>query len=263
MNHVARSWIVLGCTLGVVLVAVLAARAIQSRVAPVGDAPGIAVLELYTSEGCSSCPPAEDVLGHYVRDAREKHLRIYPLEFHVDTWNQPAFTDPFSDAKYTERQEAYFKAGITRQVYTPQLIVNGTRGEIGSDNEAVQARTDEALRVAALTSLTMSLQHSGNQLTVDVSVSSRPASSKLIVALAERGIVHRIPKGENEGRTLHHENVVRSYNALELTQLHTSVQLEIPHDAVLSNCSVIAYVQNDKLSVLGATEAAIPAASVP
>jgi hypothetical protein len=263
MNHVIRSWIVLGCTLAVVLAVVLGARAIQSRVAPIGDSAAVVVLELYTSEGCSSCPPAEDVLGHYVKDATEKHLRVYPLEFHVDTWNQPAFTDPFSDAKYRERQEAYYKAGITREVFTPQLIVNGVKSEIGSDNEAVQARTDEALRTAAMTELSVSVRHTSAQLNADVILSSLPPKVVLNVALVERGIVHHIPKGENEGRTLHHENVVRAYKSLELTQPHASVQLDIPHDVVLSNCSVIAYVQNAKLSVLGASEAAIPAASTP
>jgi hypothetical protein len=85
----------------------------------------------------------------------------------------------------------------------------------------------------------------------------------LNVALVESGIVSHVAKGENEGRTLHHENLVRAFNTEEITQVHKTVKLAIPHDAVTSNCSLIAYVQDSKLTVLGAIDAPLPADSRP
>jgi len=259
MNDIARSWVIMCSTVAVVVAATLGSRALQNRPAETPRGNGIAVLELYTSEGCSSCPAADDLLGLIVRQSRADHSRIYPLEFHVDTWNQPTFSDPFSEARFRERQESYYNAKITREVFTPQMIINGTRSEIGSDSQAVRAKIEQATREPLFSEVTLAVTRSDQELVAEATLSAIPAGGVLNVVLVERGLVHEIPKGENAGRTLHHENVVRSFVSTPLAQPKASVKLPIPPGAILSNCSVIAYVQNAKLSVLGAAEASLPA----
>src|SRR4051812_37227565 len=93
--------------------------------APAGAIPGIAVVELFTSEGCSSCPPADELLSRLVASAAKDGRRVYPIAFHVDYWNSLGHPDPFSAKAYSERQRAYAAAMRSKQVYTPQMIVNG------------------------------------------------------------------------------------------------------------------------------------------
>ncbi|MEL7087271.1 MAG: DUF1223 domain-containing protein, partial [Planctomycetota bacterium] len=98
---------------------------------PIHNTP-FAVVELFTSEGCSSCPPAEAVLNRLDRDARQGHQRIFTLAFHVDYWNRLGWTDPFSDRAYSDRQRDYAVTLRERSIYTPQMVVNGTTGFVGS-----------------------------------------------------------------------------------------------------------------------------------
>ena len=84
-----------------------------------------AVLELFTSEGCSSCPPADRLLSEMVQQARSSNPRIIPLEFHVDYWNYLGWVDPFSERRFSQRQREYGQAFQSSTVYTPQVIVNG------------------------------------------------------------------------------------------------------------------------------------------
>jgi hypothetical protein len=263
MRHHWRLPLIL-CLTGVAALAITA-YAIQKRTAPhIAARPdSVVVLELFTSEGCSSCPPADDLLSQIAREARESHSRVYPLAFHVDSWNQANWSDPFSSAEYTRREEAYLKAGISDGMYTPQMIVNGAKVAIGSDGPAVRALMSAAQQTSAPIELTLSVQRVADDLTASVDLSSASAGSSLNIAVVERGLVNSVPKGENAGRTLRHENVVRAYKTVEVGQSHATVNLAIPHNVVTGNCSVIAYVQNAKLTVLGATDVQLPASFPP
>jgi hypothetical protein len=102
--------------------------------APAPAAPGFAVVELFTSEGCSSCPPADQVLADVSHGAG-----VYALEYHVDYWNSLGCRDPYSAAAYSDRQRAYADALGEDQVYTPQMIVNGTNAFVGSNRQRAEA----------------------------------------------------------------------------------------------------------------------------
>ena len=95
-----------------------------------------AVVELFTSEGCSSCPPADNLLGEIVKDAQKGQQRVYCLSFHVDYWNSLGWRDPYSDPAFSRRQREYARAFESVQVYTPQMVVNGSTGFVGSDRTA-------------------------------------------------------------------------------------------------------------------------------
>ena len=102
-----------------------------------GPGAPFAVVELFTSEGCSSCPPADAFLADLIETARESGQRVFGLAFHVDYWNYIGWTDPFSSSDWSDRQRRYAHALEARQIYTPQLVVNGRRHGVGSDEKKV------------------------------------------------------------------------------------------------------------------------------
>src|SRR5664279_1257987 len=103
---------------------------------------GFAILELFTSEGCSSCPAAEDVFAEI---ARENNKDVYILEFHVDYWDNLGWKDPFSNAVYSDRQRQYARFLALQSIYTPQAIVNGSTELVGSDKARLQKIIEEEL----------------------------------------------------------------------------------------------------------------------
>ena len=106
---------------------------------------GFAVVELFTSEGCSSCPPADKLLGQIDERARADGSRVFPLAFHVDYWNHLGWTDPFSSEASSNRQRDYGRALHLESIYTPQMIVNGEREFVGSNGEIAEKAVSEAL----------------------------------------------------------------------------------------------------------------------
>jgi hypothetical protein len=106
------------------------------------------LVELFTSEGCSSCPPADALLAELVKGDATPDVRIIPLELHVDYWNRQGWADPFSSAKFTERQEGYARALRVEQIYTPQMIVDGTTQVVGSDRDAARRAISAAAATA-------------------------------------------------------------------------------------------------------------------
>src|SRR5579862_6970255 len=95
------------------------------------DAHRTVVVELFTSEGCSSCPPADELLGHLRQDLSAKNIQVIPLGFHVDYWNSQGWKDRFSSASFTQRQEQYAKSLKVDGPYTPQMVVDGTSEFVG------------------------------------------------------------------------------------------------------------------------------------
>jgi len=214
-----------------------------------GGGNGVVVVELFTSEGCSSCPPADALVGKLLKEGRE---RIYLLAFHVDYWDTPQWRDAFSDPRFSRRQEGYAKISGSRDVYTPQMIVNGSKGFVGSDEEVARREIAAALKHKPEVSVAVSAKAADRQVTVDCTTDSSGVGKFLNVALVQRGIQRKIGGGENSGRSLSRENVVREFQSAKTTGLMTSVRLTLPVGAAAEKCSVIAYVQDDAMHVLGA-----------
>jgi hypothetical protein len=216
-----------------------------------------AVVELFTSEGCSSCPPADDLLGEIVKDARKRQQRVYGLSFHVDYWNNLGWRDPYSDAAFSRRQRDYVKALKADQVYTPQMVVNGSTEFVGSNRSRARDRIDAALKQPVQTTVKLSQEEKKDPSSVVFAyeVSQAPQGSVLNVAVVERGLVSEVKRGENGGQTLHHENVVRAFQTIRLGKAEKgTVQLKLPADLVRKNSSAIAYVQDaGTWAILGAT----------
>jgi hypothetical protein len=177
-----------------------------------------ALVELYTSEGCNSCPPADRWLSSTV-PADATGANAIALAFHVDYWDSRGWKDRFSSAKLTARQQGYAARFKTEDVYTPQMIVDGREAFVGSDLNAARRAIESAsavphgvIRVAVDTS-------AGNTLSVSVAAAQLPPltpgdHADLVVAIIEDHLRTEVKRGENQGRTLTHAAVVRTLQTI-------------------------------------------------
>jgi hypothetical protein len=166
----------------------------------------VILAELYTSQGCSSCPPADRLLssiGELATDGAE----IIPLAFHVDYWDDLGWRDPFSDAAWTERQQRYAVRVSQGRVYTPMLVVQGREHIVGSS----QGEVSEALAHAARAPATGASIQGRTEGPDRVAIDARAGDSAALayVALVESGIDTRVLRGENQGRVLRNDHIVR------------------------------------------------------
>lgn len=188
------------------MIRVLAAVLAVGLVAGAARAASPVVLELFTSESCSSCPPADALLGR-LRDAGGADL--LPLSLHVDYWNRIGWVDRYSSAAMTERQYEYARWLGGDGVYTPELVVDGARGVVGSDAAAVQAAIDQARAGrAAGPAIPLAVARDGARVTIDVGAGDGPG--RLVLVGFDDRHVTAVRGGENDGRTLTEYNVVRS-----------------------------------------------------
>jgi hypothetical protein len=184
--------------------------------APPGE--GVAVVELFTSEGCSSCPPADKLLAGVTARAQAFALPIYTLSFHVDYWNYLGWRDPFSSSSYSERQHAYAGIGTQGGTYTPQVVVNGAAECLGSDGSRLKALIAAALRQKARTQIELHAHRSAQGIDVDYRVSGDTRDRVLNLALLEPRAESRVDRGENANRHLAHVNVVRAFVSRPLSE---------------------------------------------
>ncbi|WP_394823588.1 DUF1223 domain-containing protein [Pendulispora albinea] len=209
---------------------------------PPASGPGVAVVELFSSEGCSSCPPADEVLSDLVRKGDG---RVFPLAFHVDYWDDLGWADPFASAQATARQREYAASFGTSSVFTPQMIVDGTEAFVGSDASHARDAITRALARAPSTRLTVTAERADAQsLRVHYRFDPAPKDGVLRLALVERGLVTRVPRGENAGRTLAHENVVRSFVTVPIHAAEGTAVLPVPSSVDRRRAEVIGYVQS-------------------
>ncbi|MFI7219535.1 DUF1223 domain-containing protein [Micromonospora maritima] len=215
---------------------------------------GFAVVEMFTSQGCDSCPPAEEVLSGIDRDARERGERVYTLGFHVDYWDHLGWADPYGAAAHTLRQEAYARAFGSGGLYTPQMIVNGTVEFVGSDRRRAASAIDAALATPPGTPLTLAVVEAGDgRVVLDYGTGPLPEQARLNVALVERGLENDVPRGENAGRRLRQDTVVRAFRSAELDVERGRVELDLPTAPDPRRASVVGYVQQGDRAVVGAT----------
>ncbi|MET8265512.1 DUF1223 domain-containing protein [Micromonospora arida] len=223
---------------------------------------GFAVVEMFTSQGCNSCPPAEELLSEIERDARDRGQNVFALGFHVDYWDDLGWPDQFADAAYTARQEAYARAFGTRGLYTPQMVVNGTVEFVGSDRRRAAAAIMSAMASTAATPLALSIANLGNdRVMVDYRTEQPPERAVLQMAVVERSLTSEIARGENAGRTLRQDNVVRAFRSVGLDAERGQVELATPPGLDPRSASVVGYVQeNGERAIVGATAIALSTA---
>ena len=169
-----------------------------------------ALLELFTSQGCSSCPPADKLLGEFATDSS-----LIALSVPIDYWDYLGWKDTLASAADSARQRAYARARGDGQVYTPQVVVNGSTHVLGSDQAAIDrviAQTDQKSGVMSVP-VSMTLAGDGVSVKIESGGSMRTAAEVWLCPLA-KAVPVAIGRGENRGRTITYHNVVRSWRKL-------------------------------------------------
>lgn len=219
---------------------------------------GPVLVELFTSQGCSSCPAADRLLAQL---GEMSGGEVVPLAFHIDAWNHLGWTDPFSSAEWTRRQADY-ASELGAQRYTPQAVVAGRTEVLGSDEQSIRAAVaTAAAEPHGALALTLTPTASKIDVTVDVELpdSLRDRKLDLMVAVFESGLVTPVEQGENGGRTLHNEYVVRRLERAgrvrprDPEQTRHSASLKIADDWQRSELGVAAFLQDARsLAIHGA-----------
>jgi hypothetical protein len=196
-----------------------------------------AVLELFTSQGCSSCPPADRLMAEYTR--REDLLA---LSFNIDYWDYLGWKDTLASHDFSERQKAYSEARGDRQVYTPQIIVNGGEHVVGSNRDAV----DGAVKRAEETGLPVSITLSTSDDAVEVHIGEAPNADTpkgtLWLVMYDPTVTVPIQRGENKGETITYHNVVRKLRPIAMWK-GEAMSVDLPKfeisQAKVSRCAVL------------------------
>lgn len=216
-----------------------------------------ALVELFTSEGCSSCPSADKLVAELVQDAQSKRTNIVALCFHVDYWNSLGWKDRFSSKAYSDRQRRYAEVLKGDGVYTPQMIVNGREEFVGSDRARATNAIENALRSAPPLALQVQIQASSrNKLTVRYTASSVPSGAVVNVAIVEPHAESNVMRGENAGRKLAHVNVVRAFASVSM-QAAGEVRLSV-EGGLPAHSTVVAFAQHTRtMDVLGVEQVVV------
>jgi len=216
----------------------------------------VALIELYTSQGCSSCPPAEEWLGDLEKTGIHSNQAV-PLALHVDYWDYIGWQDQFAQKYFTQRQYQYRKTNHSASVYTPQIMFNGNdvRGvalnnslaELSGKNAAV------AFKVEAET-----INNNRVKLAIDFDrIDAIAKNSKVVVILAENNLVGDIKSGENAGRTLKHNHVVRVWKNLGQIRSKYALELAINPTWIADNLEVVVIVETADMQTQQALQLAL------
>jgi len=181
--------------------------AVVAIVRPVHAEPR-AVVELFTSQGCSSCPEADKVLGELAKDPN-----VIALSLPIDYWDYLGWKDTLADSRFTARQKAYSRTRGDRDVYTPQVIVNGSTHVIGSDRGKIEGAIDTTKKTDGVMSVPVSMTVSGKQINVSVAAANKGLATKhgeVWICSVSKSVPIAIGRGENRGREVTYHNVVRN-----------------------------------------------------
>ena len=215
---------------------------------------GFALIELFTSEGCSSCPAADEALEEIQKKYNDKNVLV--LSYHVDYWNKLGWKDIFSDASFTQRQEYYSNIFRLNNIYTPQVVVNGKKEFIGSNKSKLISTIEEQLTEKSAVSIKLNVvQNTEGKIDVHYSAEGVDAKKEqAILVLIQKMATNEIKKGENKGRTLHHINIVRNIFYLPLKEKTTTFTL--PAGFSKEDFFVAGFIQDKRSGKIKAMESA-------
>ena len=220
------------------------------------DTPRIPVLlELFTSEGCSSCPPADRLLELLDQKQPVPGADLIVLSEHVDYWDRLGWKDPFSSSLFTARQQEYSSRLHGEGVYTPELVVDGRFGFVGSDGHEAASAIQEAMRNPKIPIAMSNVTRDGNQVTVHIEVPATVSGQKsgrgiLYLALADNRAESQVARGENAGRSLAHVGVARVLKQVAMIDLGAAtarnVMLAIRPGTGANGSRLVAFIQDTK-----------------
>lgn len=214
----------------------------------------VGVAELFTSEGCSSCPAAERTFEEMLQLTTQEGKDVIGLAFHVTYWDKLGWKDRFSKEAFTERQRQYVEAFGLQAAYTPQMVFNGEEEFVGSNPVAFRQAVEHAWSKPAKYELAATATAQGHEVTISYTLNKRAQKDILNIAWVEHEVESHILRGENKNLTLKHHNVVRTFKQQDLVD-RGDVHISVPEDTDPSKGAVVLYIQNrNSLKVLGAVQ---------
>jgi len=202
---------------------------------------GFAVIELFTSEGCSSCPAADELVADIQKENPGK--QIYVLAFHVDYWDRQGWKDRFSNHEFTERQQLYSSWLNLETIYTPQVVVNGSTEYVGSDAPHILKAVSNGLGHDPANTLIVDCGIVGKRLTINYQSTATDKGDEVLLALVQRSAQSAVRAGENAGRSLSHVQIVRQLVHAKPNS-KKAVTLDLPPDFNPKEWQLIGLVQN-------------------
>lgn len=209
----------------------------------------VAVLELFTSQGCSSCPSADRLLEKYsTKD------NVITLSFHVDYWDRLGWKDPYSSKQFTKRQYNYASA-LNAGVYTPQLVINGQSEMVGRDSRMIDNTLKKVLSQGPVSGISIqSAKMENGKVMIDYTLTNTD-NALLNIALVEKKTKTEIRAGENGGVTLSGTNVVRNFQTLsDAKEGSNSYNIEVPSGLNKDNISIVLYLQKANNEITAACQ---------
>jgi len=208
------------------------------------------IVELFTSQGCSSCPAADTNLKDIINEAESAGLPVYGLSFHVDYWNYIGWKDPYSNKEFTRRQRTYAQQLGLQTIYTPQMIVNGNEEFVGSNREEAKKVIGKSLAMPVAFNIEITaIRRTSSALQIEYLLNTEPISESLNVALVDRTVQNFVPRGENGGRTLEHTNVVVHFQTVPVRPRGVVV---VPNASAKSGQMVVLFISDATGHVRGA-----------
>jgi len=210
------------------------------------DGTGFAIVELFTSEGCSSCPPADALLAKVAKESKNKP--VYLMAYHVDYWDRLGWKDSFSSAKFSARQNQYANWLNLKTVYTPQMVVNGTKEFVGSEENILRNSIKAEIGKTGTTNLQVLLgKISKNNLTLNYHTYQRTDGFVLTVALITSNATNQVLRGENKGKKLSHVQIVRQLDSFTLQgKTNGTVNIQLSELNAQMPSELIAFLQDNK-----------------
>lgn len=217
---------------------------------------GFALVELFTSEGCSSCPPADKLISEL---SAEKKENIYILAYHVDYWNRLGWKDAFSKAEYSARQQDYASQLDLNSVYTPQIVVNGQQEFVGSDKEKLYRAVKEVTSITR-SNVQIKIKSVLNGKKIHLILTTRiDNTAKLNIALVALSASSKVMRGENAGRVLNHVNIVRDFKSIPASSDIIETDFNLPTDigSDAGNYEVITFLQKNAGEIIAVNKSSL------
>ncbi|KQB39880.1 DUF1223 domain-containing protein [Flavobacterium aquidurense] len=211
---------------------------------------GFAVVELFTSEGCSSCPPADELMAKLQNETKDQN--VYFLAYHVDYWNRLGWKDQFSSNEFTVRQQQYQNWLNLYVMYTPQFIINGTTEFAGYNEASLSKKISDAITIRQNVDLEIATINSDkDSLTIDYKTNLVEKNTNLFITTIQKEAISQVKRGENKGNTLHHVQIVRQLKSFSLKK-EGKIAIEKPANFNTKDWELIAFIQNTSTGKISA-----------
>lgn len=202
-----------------------------------------AVVELFTSEGCSSCPPADELVAKIQKESKDQP--VYILAYHVDYWNHLGWKDVFSSAEFSKRQSDYANYLNLQSVYTPQIVVDGKAEFVGSQEGTLRNAIRKSLLKIATSQLNLTVSKiSNDKISLKYSTEGADKNSALFIAFIQKSASTKVERGENGGHTLSHVQIVRKLQKVILKGEDGETDISLPLGFDESKWEIVGLLQN-------------------